>query len=129
MIHGIGCDILEISRIRRIVSGTHGPSFLRKVLTEREQELYEVMGSETRKVEYAAGRFAAKESVSKALGCGICGKLGLKDIEIVPDSAGKPLCRITERSRLELGLNASFVIHLSISHSEEHVVAYAVVEV
>ena len=58
----IGVDITDLTRIRL------DPSFLRHLLTEREMEEYEQRKSERRKIEYAGGRFAAKEAIFKATG-------------------------------------------------------------
>ena len=42
------------------------------------------------KLNYFAKRFAAKESLSKALGTGFRKNLNFKDIEILNDKLGKP---------------------------------------
>jgi len=83
-IYGIGTDIIEISRIRDAINRTS--SFKRKVYTEKEIEYIE-----KKKEPYAsyAGRFAAKEAVSKALGTGERG-FSLSDVEILNDELGKP---------------------------------------
>ena len=83
-IYGIGTDIIEISRIREAINRTS--SFKRKVYTEKEIEYIE-----KKKEPYAsyAGRFAAKETVSKALGTGVRG-FSLNDVEILNDELGKP---------------------------------------
>ena len=75
-IYGIGTDIIEISRIEKAINQTS--LFKRKVYTEKEIEHIE-----KKRHPYAsyAGRFAAKEAVSKAFGTGVHG-FSLGDIEI-----------------------------------------------
>ncbi|ULL19145.1 holo-[acyl-carrier-protein] synthase [Paenibacillus sp. H1-7] len=127
MIIGIGTDLLEIARVKGILEGAAGERFLQRVLTPAERELAEKRRG--RLAEYTAGRFAAKEAVSKALGCGIGKQLSLQDIEIIPDDCGKPVCRVAKEAFSRLGLNPEqTVIHLSITHSETSAMAYVIVE-
>jgi len=126
MIKGIGTDIAEIERVRRLLDTGQGDRFIARVLTGSEQAI--LIGKKARVTEFVTGRFAAKEAVAKALGCGIGEKLGFHDIEIVPDAAGKPLCRITERSQGLLSINQEDCIHVTISHTEVYAVAFAVWE-
>ncbi|MDF2960402.1 MAG: 4-phosphopantetheinyl transferase [Paenibacillus sp.] len=127
MIIGIGTDLLNIARVKTIIEGSAGDRFITRVLTPGEKEL--TAGRRGRLVEFVAGRFAAKEAVSKALGCGIGKQVSLQDIEIIPDTRGKPVCRVKSEAlhRLQLQPDA-VVIHLSITHSEDIAMAYAVVE-
>lgn len=69
MICGIGTDLTDIKRIKKLLKGDRKDAFMRRVLTTKEMELAEL--HENRLQEYVAGRFAVKEAVSKALGCGI----------------------------------------------------------
>ena len=75
----------------------------------------------------AGSNFAAKEAVSKALGTGFRG-FGLLDIEVLRDDKGKPIVILSDRIYEMLPLN-NFNIHISISHSRENAIAYAVMEV
>lgn len=88
MIYGIGHDVLEIERISKVMKRGLGTKFIRRVLTEQEYQLAERRGGNM--AEFVAGRFAAKEAVVKALGCGIGHVVGFQDIEILPDRKGKP---------------------------------------
>jgi len=117
----------ELERIRRVMEGPRGEAFLRRVLTERELAHMEKAGFRgARRTEFAAGRWAAKEAVSKALGCGIGGALGFRDIEVLPDQAGRPVCSIHEEAWRRLGVQA--YVHLSITHTREYAAAFAVAE-
>ena len=70
----IGTDIVEIDRIGRSLE-KFGDSFKRRFLSADEMIL-------AKRVESLAGFWAAKEAVSKALGCGIGSRLSFHDIII-----------------------------------------------
>lgn len=122
MIVGIGTDIVEIDRIDNAVKRTN--KFIDKVFTYREKEYFK---RKNFRAEVMAGNFAAKEAVSKALGTGFRG-FGLLDIEVLRDDKGKPIVILSDRIYKMLPLN-NFNIHISISHSRENAIAYAVMEV
>jgi holo-[acyl-carrier protein] synthase len=127
MICGVGMDLLEMSRMKKIVAGKTAERFIERILTSAERKLANTR--QARLSEFIAGRFAAKEAVVKALGCGIGQIVGFQDIEILPDSLGKPLCFISPQALERLGYTSdSITIHLSITHSESMAAAYAIVE-
>ncbi|TBL71180.1 holo-ACP synthase [Paenibacillus thalictri] len=127
MIYGIGTDVLEIERIRSILSQPAADRFVERVLTGAEREL--ANARKGRLPEFIAGRFAAKEAVVKALGCGIGKQVGFHDLTIMPDRLGKPCCLLSEGALTRLGLNGRpLTIHLSISHSASTAIAYCVIE-
>lgn len=126
MILGTGIDIVEIARIRKLLDATVGSRFLQRVLTEEERRL--AHGNERRIAEFTAGRFAAKEAVVKALGCGIGQEVGFQDISILPDAWGKPECALSGDALQRLRWKHEIRLHLSISHSEQFAVANAIVE-
>ena len=69
MIRGIGCDVVEVKRVRDVLE-THGERFIRKLLTENEWPLYQkrLSLSKDHALAFVASRWAVKEAVSKALG-------------------------------------------------------------
>jgi len=118
MILRTGVDILEIDRLDS-VSPAIRRRFIQRVYTPAERE---ILGEDN---EALAGRFAAKEAVSKALGSGI-GFVRWQDIEILNGPYGEPVLnlygnavRIAERLALDTW-------SVSISHSRNHAVAVAV---
>lgn len=115
MIEGIGIDIVELERIRELIE--RQKRIIDRVLTLAEKDKYVTL-SEQRKVEYLAGRFAAKEAFSKAFGTGIGKNLSFHDIEIHSDGLGKPV----------IIKPFSEGVHLSISHSQHYAVAQVVIE-
>ncbi|GIN57014.1 holo-ACP synthase [Lederbergia ruris] len=115
MIIGIGLDIVEIKRIEKVSERQERLPF--RILTEAERELYFAL-SDKRKIEFLAGRFAAKEAYAKARGTGIGSHLSFLDIEILPDRLGKP--HITKPL---FGM-----AHLSITHTEQYAAAQVIIE-
>ena len=75
--------------------------------------------------QHFAARFAAKEAVSKALSTGWAGDFAWKDVEIMNDPSGQP--RVALNGKLAVKLRAA-TIFVSISHSENHVVAMVIIE-
>lgn len=69
-----------------------------------------------------AGRFAAKESLKKALMSGkILNQISMKNIEIINDESGAPFVNI-------LDSNALFTsAQVSISHTDDHAIAFALI--
>ena len=86
MITGIGLDLVDLKKIDKIIKKSD--KFPKRILSERELEIFGAL-SEPRKKEFLAGRFAAKEAFSKALGTGVRG-FNLNDVEILRDSLGAP---------------------------------------
>ena len=121
MLAGIGNDITECARIQQAIE-RHGDSFLNHFLTAREQS--ESGG----KLSYYAGRWAAKEAVSKALGCGIGEHCAFTDIEILNDPAGKPEAVFSGAAKKTAARLNVVRIHLSISHERQYAAAVAVLE-
>ena len=120
---GHGIDIVETSRIRRLVE-QHGEHFLERVFTPAEQRY--CAGNPKRYFEHLAGRFAAKEAVLKVLGTGWRGGIAWTDIEVRPEPSGQPKVYLTgESARIaaELGISRW---HVSISHIETHATASAI---
>ncbi|MDF2700436.1 MAG: dpj [Haloplasmataceae bacterium] len=114
MIKGIGIDLVEINRIKNIKVIDN---FIKRILSEKEIEIYHNYQSDDRKYQFLAGRFAAKEAYSKAIGTGI-GKIAFKDIEILNDLLGKPYIIVKE------DLNC----FVSITHTEHYACAEVIIE-
>jgi holo-[acyl-carrier protein] synthase len=153
MIIGIGLDIVELARVARWLSeeaeaarrgeraaadlpgrdgsaraSTRAERFAGRVLTDEERKIWAALAP-GRKAEFLAGRFAVKEAVAKALGCGIGGVVGFRDIEVLPDERGRPVCRLSAGAWERLGLEeARHAVHVAISHESSVVAATAMVE-
>lgn len=119
MIKGIGNDLMEIDRIRKVIQ-RWGPRFIQRVFTLRES-LY-CSNYADQGMRYA-GRFSAKESVAKALGTGFGKEIGWLDIEIVNNLCGKPEVSFSEKVIEKF---KAPTISLSITHTHRYVSTIAI---
>ncbi len=103
----------------------NNPKFLEKVFGKNE---IEYLRSRNLRPEYVAGRFAAKEAVSKAMGTGFRG-FEFKDIEIDSTVTGKPVVILKGKAKLLIQKQGEYKVHLSISHGLDSAVAYAIMEI
>ena len=113
----LGIDIVKVDRIRAALD-RFGDRFSNRVLTPAERRY--VRG----RPETFAGRWAAKEAVSKVLGLGVRG-IGWKDIEVERMPTGQPAIRLHGRAAQraeQLGMGR---VALSITHESEYAVAIA----
>ena len=113
----LGIDIIKVERIRGSIE-RFGERFARRVLTPQEQRYV------ANRPETFAGRWAAKEAVSKVLGLGVRG-IGWRDIEVERLPTGQPSVRLHGRAAAraeQLGMER---IALSISHESDYAVAIA----
>ena len=122
MIIGVGVDIVEIRRIKDAIE--RNDSFIEKLFNKEEIEYLKSRGL---RPEYVAGRFAAKEAVSKALGTGFRG-FNFRDIIIDRTTLGKPIVELKGKAKIIAEKNGNYKIHLSISHGEDNAIAYVVLE-
>ncbi len=124
MIIGIGCDIVGINRISRLLLQNE-EAFLKKILTTQEICLLD----KKKLFSQVAKRFAAKEAFSKALGTGIGACVSFHDIEIISDLKGKPNFtyskKLVEYMYKEYG---NFIAHLSISDEKDYAQAFVIIE-
>jgi holo-[acyl-carrier-protein] synthase len=123
LISGVGVDIVEIRRISEAMS--KHTNFIDKMFSKNE---IEYLKSRNLRPEFVAGRFAAKEAISKALGTGFSG-FEFKDIEIDRTAAGKPIVVLKGKAKLIAHKYGNYKIHVSISHGVDSAIAYAIMEV
>lgn len=116
---GVGLDLCDIRRIRRAMEN---PRFAQRAFTQGERERIAQRGEQT-----AAGLFAAKEAVAKALGTGFDGFF-LDKVEVYWDRLGCPHCRLYGGALERLRAMGGGTIRLSITHQGEMAAAVAVVE-
>ena len=120
MILGLGTDLIDIARIERAIE--RHPNFLARVYTEAEREAIARKGAQT-----AAGYFAAKEAVSKALGTGFRG-FGTRDISIETDELGRPAARLCGGALERMNALGGARLLISITHAGGFASAVAVLE-
>ncbi|MBG0852325.1 4'-phosphopantetheinyl transferase superfamily protein [Streptomyces spinoverrucosus] len=113
----IGVDVLDRDELRRLIGW---PWFLRFGYAAEELRRADRLGAE-RRLEFLAGRFAAKEAVLKVLGTGFLHGVPPRDICVDQDDDGAPLVRLRGRAA---GLGPP-AIALSITHKQNVVAAVA----
>jgi holo-[acyl-carrier protein] synthase len=115
-----GVDIIEIERLAQI-SPEIRARFINRVYTESEKA---ICGDNNA---CFAGRFAAKEAVSKVLGTGI-GPVSWKDIEILRGEAGEPIIILHAKAREKANEIGIQTWSISISHSRTLAIAFVIAQ-
>jgi len=123
MIKGIGVDMVEIGRVKKLIEQDRG--FAERIFTPREIAYCE--GKFSRAQHYAA-RFTAKEAFFKALGTGFRDGMSWQDVEVENDSLGKPQLRLTAVALERFKKRKLSRAFLSLSHTREMAVALVVIE-
>lgn len=123
MIAGVGTDLVQVERMREF-HRRHGGRALEKLLSPGE---FAACAASPDTGRFLAKRFAAKEALGKALGCGIRAPLVLPAIEVTHDTAGRPGFSLREDADVLLG-GSGLVAHLSISDEVDYALAFVVVE-
>jgi holo-[acyl-carrier protein] synthase len=117
---GIGIDIVEVERIRQLAE--EHEAFLTRVYTESE---ISYCSKKKNRHQHFAARFAAKESVLKALGVGWARDVRWTDIEVVNDALGRPrINTYGEVKRLAEEKNIKEIL-VSLSHTSGYAIASA----
>ena len=124
MIYGVGTDLVNIERVKKILSKNRD-GFVKRVLSEHEQALF---ANKADSAAYFAKRFAAKEAFAKALGTGIGRVVSFQDLTIRNNENGKPYFIPSEKLRQYLVENNIKKAHLSISDESQNAIAFVVLE-
>src|SRR5947209_10401914 len=114
----IGIDIIEVDRVRKVYQH-HGDRFLKRVFTEAE--VLQCRGKANR----LAGRFAAKEAISKALGTGLHG-VAWREMEVVQLRSGRPTVTLHGNAKRRAQLLGISAFDVSIADLVEFSIAVAV---
>ena len=117
---GIGIDITEVSRIQSLAE--QHEQFLARVYTDRE---IQYCNGKKNKYQHFAARFAAKESVLKALGVGWAKEIKWTDIEVVNDCNGMPHIHTYGAVKRLMDKQEVKEIHISLSHISHYAIASA----
>ena len=126
MIVGIGVDVVDLERFASVMQ--RQPRFVERVFTDDERAYCERgKGSSVRCQRFAA-RFAAKEAVMKALGCGL-GAYGFHDVAVArDDESGEPTLVVSGKAATLAGERGVARWHLSLTHSDVVAVAFVVAD-
>ena len=122
---GIGVDIIDNKRIKNSIKNKN---FLNRVFGS-----HELLKSKNilNKTNYFAKRFAAKESLSKALGTGFKDGLNFKDIQILNNKIGKPYYLLNKKLENFIKKKKklkNFILFLSISDEKDYSVAFTIIQ-
>jgi len=124
MILGTGIDIIEVTRIQASYE-RFGDRFLQRILHPEEIGYclsHRVPGP------FLAARFAAKEAISKAFGTGIGAQLGWHDMEVRRKESGEPYVILHGNGIELLKSRGAKQVLISLSHTQEHAAAVAILE-
>jgi holo-[acyl-carrier protein] synthase len=124
MIYGIGQDIVENARIKRVLD-LYGERFINKVLSKSEQLVY---AKRKNKVQYIAKRFAAKEAFSKACGMGFRNPILMPRISVLNEISGKPIFVFDETINRWLKERKINGFHVSLSDEVNTSTALVILE-
>lgn len=111
---GIGCDILEISRIEKILK--EQDKFITRIFSLREQEMLKKKKFAPQSV---AVNFAAKEAFIKATGESVA----MNEIEVLRDLNDKPfiVCKpLSGKLECEVSLSHSDLLAMAVVYVEAH---------
>jgi holo-[acyl-carrier protein] synthase len=120
-VFGIGIDLVSVTRIRAALE-RYPERFRNRIFTAAEVRFCETLGD---KYPSYAGRFAAKEAFSKALGTGLRGAIGWTEIDVCDNERSRPTIKVSGRAAAIL---AGRKVHLSISHLPDYATAIVVIE-
>ena len=122
MIRGLGVDLIGVARVEGMLANS---GFLARFYTADEQAY--VRGRGASGAQSAAGIFAAKEAMLKALGTGIA-PVGLLEVSVTHAATGAPLAELGPNAAARLREIGGSRMLLSITHAEGMAVAVAVAE-
>lgn len=109
---GLGTDLVEIGRFRRVLERT--PGMVDRLFTPAERRYSTLRADPT---ERFAARFAAKEAVLKSLGLGI-GAMRFRDIEVARAESGEPSIVLHGSAAVTAHDRGVVDWKLSISHTD-----------
>jgi holo-[acyl-carrier protein] synthase len=130
MITGIGTDIVFVERFDAWVKDA---SIVKRFFHADECAVFESIAGRSSGHSFKAaslflaGRFAAKEAFSKALGTGIRG-FRLSDIRVLNDSLGKPVMTLYGGAASLLAKMGAGRVHVSLSHDGGYALAFVALE-
>ena len=124
MIHGIGTDLLDTTRIRDGLA-RFGEPYAARILAPAEHAAY---AASTRPAQFLAKCFAAKEALAKALGTGLREPVSLRNIAVLRDALGKPHFEFAPALKTWMQARGIGTHHLSLSDEGELTMAFVIVE-
>ncbi len=125
---GLGCDLVLVSRIEELLSRS-GSAFVERVLTPCERSEYALRTEKNtqRGVLYVATRYAAKEALSKAMGCGVGSEFSFQDAAVLNNEVGMPYLQFSDRLGAWMHARQA-VARVSISDEKTMVMAVVMID-
>jgi holo-[acyl-carrier protein] synthase len=123
MIRGLGSDVVSIQRVGELAS-RQGKKVVLRLLSPVERSVYQSYPT-ARAIEFLAGRFAAKEAIAKAVGCGLA-KIHPNRVEV---SLGLNGLQAKFLDDFPPRVGAQDKVWITISHTNELAFAVAIWEV
>ena len=123
-ITGIGVDIVENIRIKKLI---RNKQFISRVFTKKEINQSKKIKDKTN---YFSKWFAAKESLSKAIGTGFRKGLNFNDISIANDKYGKPYYKLNNKVKKLIYSKfkvKKIKISLSLADEKKYSIAFSVI--
>ena len=122
---GIGVDIFQNRRINHLIKNK---KFVERVFSKNEIKNSKKL---KKKIEFFSKRYAAKESLAKALGTGFRNNLHFKDIEINNDKNGRPF--FIDSKKISNIIHNRFKVKrynllLSISDEKDYSIAFTIIQ-
>ena len=121
---GIGVDIVNNNRIKKSIKNKQ---FILRIFSKKEINHSKKLNN---KVNFFSKRFAAKESLSKAIGSGFRKGLNFNDISVVNDKYGKPYYKL--KNNVKKLIYSKFKvkkikISLSLADEKKYSIAFSVI--
>lgn len=118
---GLGCDVIEVARVKGVVE-RQGDRFLQRLFTDEERAY---CFGKAHPYPHLAARFAAKEAVSKCFTTGIGAELGWKSASIHHGLRQEPLVVLDEKGEALLRQLGATRVLVSLSHTDTVAMAVA----
>jgi len=125
-IFGIGTDIVDISRIKRLFNKNR--KIKKKIFSKKEIKYCE---SKQNKIASYSKRFAAKEAFSKALGTGVSKGISFNEISVTNNKEGAPYIELLGKTKIisKKLIKKKNKIYLSLSDEKKYALAMVVISI
>ncbi|WP_293764802.1 holo-ACP synthase [uncultured Aquitalea sp.] len=124
MIYGIGTDMVEISRMEKLLA-RWGDKAARRILAPEELPHFASAKEPGRML---AKRFAVKEAFAKAVGTGVVDPVLLTAVGVSHNELGKPHLVVSDKLGAFLAARGIGAMHVSITDEVRHAMAFVVLE-
>tara|TARA_B110000914_G_C15435286_1_gene433437 strand:- start:71 stop:460 length:390 start_codon:yes stop_codon:yes gene_type:complete len=123
-IFGIGTDIVDISRIKKLIN--KNKRFKSRIFSKHEIKHCEARPD---KIASYSKRFAAKEAFVKALGTGISKGISFNEISVNNNKNGVPFVELLRKTKsvTKILIKKKYNIYLSLSDEKKYAIAMVII--